>query len=84
MKHVFEIEGERSMKFDYLLNIEELQSLYQTVTNDDCAEVAYVRCIKYGRCLEKLIRYIYSKEFPNYRAASSELIKLIKVKYTKL
>ncbi|MBR5565107.1 MAG: DEAD/DEAH box helicase family protein [Roseburia sp.] len=71
------------MKFDYLLNIEELQSLYQTVTNDDCAEVAYVRCIKYGRCLEKLIRYIYSKEFPNYRAASSELIKLIKDKKFK-
>lgn len=51
------------MKFDYLLNIEELQSLYETVTGEDSDEMAYVRCIKYGRCLERLVRTPMPKNF---------------------
>ena len=71
------------MKFDYLVNVDELQNLYVTVTGDDSSESAYARCINYGRCLEKLIRYTYAKQFPHYKAASSELIKLIKDKKFK-
>ena len=71
------------MKFDYLSNIEELQFLYEIVTGDDSAESSYIRCINYGKGLEKLIRYTYAKQFPNYKAASSELIKLIKEKKFK-
>ena len=46
-------------------------------------ESAYLRCIKYGRCLESLVRYTYAKQFPKYKAASSELIKLLKDKTFK-
>jgi len=71
------------MKFDYLANIEELQFLYEIVIGDDSAESSYIRCINYGKGLEKLVRYTYAKQFPNYKAASSELIKLIKEKKFK-
>lgn len=71
------------MNFDYLKNIEELQNLYITVSTDDQTESAYLRCIKYGRCLESLVRYTYAKQFPKYKAASSELIKLLKDKNFK-
>ena len=71
------------MNFDYLKNIEELQNLYITVSTDNQTESAYLRCIKYGRCLESLVRYTYAKQFPKYKAASSELIKLLKDKTFK-
>lgn len=68
------------MKFDYLVEIQELQLLYMVVTETHTSDAAYMRCIKYGECLEKLVRYTYSKQFPNYKMSSSELIKLIKDK----
>ena len=71
------------MNFDYLKNIEELQNLYITVSTENQTDSAYLRCIKYGRCLESLVRYTYAKQFPNYNAASSELIKLLKDKMFK-
>lgn len=71
------------MNFDYLKNIEELQNLYITVSTDNQTESAYLRCIKYGRCLESLVRYTYAKQFPKYKAASSELIKLLNDKTFK-
>ncbi len=66
------------MNFDYLKGIEELDGLYASVTGEGASDAAYVRCIKYGRNIESLVRYTYSKRFPKYRAASTELIKLIK------
>ena len=71
------------MKFDYLKDIEELRSLYITLSTENHTDPAYLRCIKYGRCLEKLIRYTYSKQFPQYKSSSSELIRLIKAKNFK-
>ena len=71
------------MNFDYLKNIEELQNLYIAVSSDNQTDSAYLRCIKYGRCLESLVRYTYAKHFPKYKAASSELIKLLKDKTFK-
>lgn len=71
------------MNFDYLKNIEELQNLYITVSTENQTDSAYLRCIKYGRCLESLVRYTYAKQFPKYKAASSELIKLLKDKTFK-
>ena len=58
-------------------------TLYITVSTDNQTESAYLRCIKYGRCLESLVRYTYAKQFPKYKAASSELIKLLKDKTFK-
>ena len=71
------------MNFDYLKNIEELQNLYIAVSSDNQTGSAYLRCIKYGRCLESLVRYTYAKHFPKYKADSSELIKLLKDKTFK-
>lgn len=71
------------MNFDYLKNIEELQNLYMAVSSDNQTDSAYLRCIKYVRCLESLVRYTYSKQFPKYKSASSELIKLLKDKNFK-
>ena len=71
------------MKFDYLKGIDELQNLYGAITTDDSSEVPFMRCIKYGRCIESLIRYAYKKQFTNYNATSSEMIKLLKEKKFK-
>ena len=71
------------MNFDYIRNIEQLTNLYQLLVND-IGDSAYARCIKYGRCLESLVRYIYSIKFPKYNSANSELIKLIKDKNFRL
>ena len=71
------------MKFDYLKGIDDLQNLYGAITTDDSSEVPFMRCIKYGRCIKSLIRYAYKKQFTNYNAASSEMIKLLKEKKFK-
>lgn len=72
------------MNFEYLKNIEEVKKLYDTITSKDItADSAYSRCINYGRCLESLVRYTYAQEFPKYKSASSELIKLLKNKNFK-
>lgn len=72
------------MNFDYLKNIEELEGLYTLFNGEISGEAAYMRCIKYGKGLESLVRYTYAKKFPNYRSASSEMIKLIKEKEYKI
>ena len=66
------------MNFEYLADEPELASVYQTISVEVDAESPSARCVKYGKALELLIRYAYSQNLPNYRAASSELIKLIK------
>lgn len=71
------------MKFEYLKNIEELHNLYEVVSGNDSTEVAYMRCIKYGRCIEQLVRYTYAKKITDYKSAASEMIKLLKEKKFK-
>jgi len=71
------------MNFEYLKQIKELENLYALINNDDSTEAPYIRCIKFGRGIESLVRYTYSKQFPKYRTASTELIKLIKDKEFK-
>lgn len=66
------------MKFEYLKDIEELKSLYETLNKNDDIEASWNRCIIYGRRLESLVRYTYSVAFPNYKTASTEIIRLIK------
>lgn len=67
------------MDFDFLKNIEQLKSLYETLSssNDDDA---YLKCLKYGKNIESLVRYAYSVQFPDYKAERSEMIKLVKDK----
>ena len=71
------------MNFEYLKGIEQLDSLYETLKVQSDSDSAFLRCIKYGRNLEKLVRYVYSVKFPNFKAASSELFKLINYKEFK-
>lgn len=71
------------MKFDYLKNISELENLYKILTADDNEESAFSRCLKYGKGLDELIRYTYSKRFPNYKIETSNLYKMIKEKEFK-
>ena len=71
------------MKFEYLKDIEQLTNLCQLLISDS-NDSAYVKCIKYGRGLESLVRYIYSIKFPKYKGANTELIKLIKDKNFRL
>lgn len=66
------------MSFEYLNNIEQLNGLYESITSNTHNDSAFLRCIKYGRNLESLVRYIYSVKFPKYKSASTEMIKLIK------
>lgn len=69
------------MKFEYLKDIPQLEGLYSRLSNANVdSEPPYMRCIKYGRDLEKLVRYTYSKKFQNEKAESSELVKLLKNK----
>lgn len=70
------------MKYDYLKDIEQLSGLYNTLKNS-LSDVPYSDCIKHGKNLESLVRYVYSVRFPKYKAASTELIKLIKDKNFK-
>lgn len=54
------------MKFEYLKDIPQLEGLYSRLSNAKVdSEPPYMRCIKYGRDLEKLVRYTYSKKFQN-------------------
>lgn len=71
------------MNFDYLKGIDELQNLYTTINTEDSSEAAYIRCIRYGRCIETLIRYTFAKKIADYNTASSEMIKLLKEKKFK-
>ena len=67
------------MNFNYLEGIEELSNLYETLTSSNIAE-PFLRCIKYGRNIEQLVRYTYKVKFPKNNVANSEIIKLIKDK----
>ena len=71
------------MKFDYLKDIEELKKLYNVVSSDKDEDSEFLKCVKYGKCLEDLVRYTYDKRFPDYRTTSSNLIKLLKDKEFK-
>lgn len=66
------------MDYSYLENIEQLSSLYDTLKNDSSNDSPYIRCIKYGRNIEQLVRYVFSVKFPKNNVANSEIIKLIK------
>lgn len=66
------------MDYSYLANIEQLSGLYDTLKNDNSNDSPYIRCIKYGRNIEQLVRYIFSTKFPKNNVANSEIIKLIK------
>ncbi len=80
------------MAFEYLSNIPELKKLYETLIGDEpvsnaiakfglAPEIAtepFFRCIEYGKRLENLIRYVYSKKLDRLYRPSYELIKLIK------
>ena len=69
------------MTFEFLKDIKQLKSLYETLSNSDLVncdcDSPFLRCIKYGKNIESLVRYTYSEAFPNYNAESSEMIKLI-------
>lgn len=67
------------MTFDFLDNIEQLNSLKETL-NSQQTDSPFLRCIKYGKNIESLVRYAYSIAFPKYKAENSEMIKLIKDK----
>lgn len=71
------------MNFEYLKDIKELQNLYTAINTDDSEDAPYIRCIRYGKCLESLIRYTFAKQIENYNVASSEMIKLLKEKKFK-
>ena len=70
-------------KFEYLRNIEGLESLYKTLTSGQSSESAYARCIRYGKNLESLVRYVYSVQFPNHKGGISMLSSLLKDKCFK-
>lgn len=65
------------MDFEFLKNIDQLKSLYETLSNSNNDD-AYLRCLKYGKNIESLVRYTFSIEFPKYKADRSEMIKLIR------
>lgn len=71
------------MNFEYLKDNIPLRDLYKAISIDDSTEEPYLRCIRYGKCIESLVRYIFIKEIPNYDVASSEMIKLLKEKKFK-
>lgn len=70
------------MKFDYLKEIQQLESLYTHLSTDisNNMDAPYVRCIKYGRDLEKLVRYTYSIKLKDTKTESSEIVNLLKNK----
>ncbi len=68
------------MTFDYLKNIDTLQSLYETVAGEPSSDAPFMRCIKYGKNIESLVRYTYFVQFPKQNSASTEMIRLIKDK----
>ncbi len=69
-------------KYEYLKNIEGLESLYRTLTEEQ-TESSYARCIRYGKNLESLVRFVYSVQFPNYKSSSSMLSSMLKDKSFK-
>lgn len=70
------------MKFDYLKQIQQLGTLYEHLSIDfsNDTDPHFAKCIKYGKDLEKLVRYVYSVKFENIKTESSELVKLLKNK----
>lgn len=62
----------------YLSGIEELELLHDTLDKEDVKDPAFLRCINYGKRLEDLVRYAFSKKLKNENVVQSKLIQLIK------